>query len=461
MTPTDRGHDVRNPEAPFPDGREETPNGPIWSKSTRGHSLASLVELNNLLSGSSDTLESARVLLLSLAGQVGTSRGLLWMDAMSEGSAPEVLAAQGIAGSLARALVAAGTEDMRERAQRKLPPWSPTQEPGACGRPFELLANEAGIAIFAASVMTAQRVVFVGLGPLPNRRSYGALETGVLEASMAVAGMALGRLDLCNARTESNRRLRQTVFELNERERITAKALERAARSLQTPLVILRECLEQISDRLPEGAKPRAEVARAAISTIERTIESIVLPPDLVRPPTPSDLPTVELVRFIEGIVRERAAGASCSRCQLRLETSGAPLVARCEPSGLLRVLNGVLDTLMDRARVGTEFHVRLEPSTAEGHNVARVTIRASRDLNWETDPSSHAHSSSSVISAPEHAGKLDELRRAAYEIGARFETGIEPDGGHTLELELPLDPNGEPARDEPLQLPTRRRRAA
>jgi hypothetical protein len=401
-----------HPDSPSPLGG---PNGPVWEKSRRGHALASLVEISNQFGKSRDVFETGEFFLLALMGQLGASRGALWMDAASRAHPASLIVSHGISRPLARAVVAASTESLRDRSRKSAAPLVLAEESGWRAHLFARLASEAGLSILATSPAHRQRLVFVGLGGTGAQRYATDLEMAVLESSMSLAGLAFAQLDESNAFLEANRQLRSRMNDSRDLENLQSRAMTQAARALLSANEILRGCFEQIEDRSGHAVRGALEAAHAVVHNIERIAAHIILPPDRMSLGVRHG--PVDIRPLLATVIRERMPGASCDRCELVFEGGADPVLARIHEHALTRLVHGVLDARMVAAVPGARIVVSVEPGPADDSRV-RVHIK--------TEDRAAGHET--VDDAPlEPLVQSPDMRQLAAELGVEVLTNGEP----------------------------------
>ncbi|HTM58397.1 MAG TPA: hypothetical protein VL123_08290 [Candidatus Udaeobacter sp.] len=421
-------------------GDADAPAGRIWRRNRRDHALASLVELNTDLANSTDIFDTARLLLLALMGQLGTSKGMVWMHSESEASLPVLLAAHGISKPLARAVVAASSVSLWRLFSESSAPVGAWDIDGGIGYATSTLIQEAGLVLFAPARAAKRFVIVCGLGPPFGQHRYGRVEMSVLEASMAVAGVSFANLDGHAWQAESIRRLRSENEEFRRREELNARGMSELANAARTPISVLRGCLEQILERAGQSERAAVEVARASTRKIESLLDWLSVPPDVDRLMKDAHLDGAELRQVLDDFYRDRAASAACARCELVLNVPEALPDIHCDAPRFSKMLHRLFDEALRYTRAGNSISVRVSVEESDPGTELHVAFTVGDRVPQVEDE--HAHGSFDLDTGwgrVRRAG-LEHLSGLANEFGARIEIrGLIGDGG-ALCLMVPVE---------------------
>jgi serine phosphatase RsbU (regulator of sigma subunit) len=181
--------------------------------------LLSLTELNRRLWGTCDIHEAAEGLLLSLMGQVGTTRAALWFSGGDGAGEPALIKSHGIEPMQAHALAGVSWGDMLVRFRKGSRLAFPAELWGA-EHAASGLAHASGVRLLGLLCAHNAPVGLVALG-LPEWRShYTSLELEVIEASLAAAGLALQTAHLNSVATKTSILLRQADKSFRELNRM-------------------------------------------------------------------------------------------------------------------------------------------------------------------------------------------------------------------------------------------------
>jgi len=410
---------------------EEQGNGAISRKTTRDHALASLVELNHDLARASDIFETARLLLLSLMGQLGTSRGMVWMHSENEAALPVLLSAHGVSKPLARAVVSASSLALWKRFTDQPGPLEARAVGDQVGPLASTLVTEAGLTLFAPARADERFMIIAAVGPPFGERRYGALEMTVLEASLAVAGVAFARMDISNWQAEAMRRLREENDTLRRREELNARGISHVADALQSPLAVLSGCLEQLEERANRSQRGTLAVANAAARNLDSLIGWLSVPRDLDQLSRQIHLTGTDLHEALMAFFKDRGPSVACARCEMWLEAPKSLPQVICDRGHLATIMNGLLDEVLRSARPGNRITLRARENTHE--------IPAAVEISFELGDCA-PRSKTEVLglgSLPlsdwdrSQRGRIASLEDLAKELAARIEIrGSIMDGG-------------------------------
>ncbi len=315
--------------------------------------LRSLVELSNDLNDQADVYQIADVALLNLMGQLRCSRSALWF--LPEGGAGDavLLRATGVPTKLAKALGSVWASWMTSSSSRDPVTIDDLRTVGSA--PGLDLAEQAEI-VLVAPIVSGQRLA--GLIALGRRASDDPLvqrELDALSASLNFIGAALENAAFTNRTVESNRRLRRANERLEELDSLKSEFLRNLNHELRTPLTVISAYVDSLL-MAPETPPRREhlESLRRETSKLEAMLMRLLDFGRLQEDCEPVDVAPSEVCVILNQYCEERQPGIAAELRELRLHCSDGVLTARFERSGLLRIVDCLVDNAVKFAPPGS-----------------------------------------------------------------------------------------------------------
>jgi len=328
----------------------------------REHTLLSLSELIQNLSGAADAFQLADLALFNLMGQFGTSRAALWLYSGSDGS-PVPIRAHGIGASMARAIGLGGALRPEEWTARELQPFLVHEASPAPESAIELLAHGAGIAALAPVPGRAAVLGFVALGRRIDGSPYGETEVRSLQAALAVVGVAVENLNLLSRLADNNRRLRRANDDLLEADRLKSEIVSNVNHELRTPLTIMIANLELMQDP-GITADLRQHMARVVLDhtfKLNGLVQNLLTVSDASRNALEVSAEPGDLRALLASYCAERHAGANAHLREFAWQLGELPR-ARFDAKRLVQVLEALVDNAMKFTPEGARVELRARP---------------------------------------------------------------------------------------------------
>jgi signal transduction histidine kinase len=369
------------PELPADPPPGETPAGPTEPLASplrlvdrQSYSLLSLVELSRKLWNTHDVHDAAESLLLNLMGQIGTARAALWLD--SEDSQPVLIRCHGMGTALADALAAACWTELRDHFRSEGPPVTPEALQSGIGRSTQTLAGQAKVALFAPVSAPDMPLGVVALGA-PVGGAFASLQLDVIQASLAVAGLALRSAHLHSAAVESARTLRRANEDMHELDRLKSEFMDHVNHELRTPISVLTGCLQCLLEPGIQQEDRTLFLRTATESTqrLQRLVERLLAFSDSSRETQAVHLAAADLSAFVTECYEERRPGISAGLRELALECDGARRPVRIDPLRLRQVVDELIDNAVKFSPRGTKVQLWVRDRVEQGAAWAEIGV--------------------------------------------------------------------------------------
>ncbi|HKQ58059.1 MAG TPA: HAMP domain-containing sensor histidine kinase [Candidatus Eisenbacteria bacterium] len=365
--------------APEPGGPEPVNAGDAVESAPpldrQGYSLLSLVELSRMLWDTHDLHDAAQRLLLNLMGQIGTRHAALWLS--SESTRPVLIRCHGMEASLARALGAACWGEMGARFEGDGTPMPPADVRAGFSDATRSLARQARVALFAPLCVDDAPMGLVALGLPAGADSFSPLQVEVLEASLAVAGLAMRSSHMQSLAMENGRKLRRANETLLELDRMKTEFLEHVNHEMRTPLAVSQGCLECLADPAIPAAD-RATLLEAAIqSNVEmmRLIERVLTLSESSGGSLTVQVAETDLTQFMDAYFAERRPGISAGLRDLIYARRVVPRPVRIDPARLRQVLDELVDNAVKFSAPGTRIWLNVAEAVEQGVPGTRISV--------------------------------------------------------------------------------------
>jgi signal transduction histidine kinase len=283
----------------------------------------------------------------------------------------------GIDRSLARALGAACWTDFIEQSWPPGRAVIPSELKTGLGRSVERLARQAQVALFAPLCVGDAPKGMVALGARFAGHPYTALELEVLEASLAVAGLAIRSAHLQGLAIESDRNLRRANGELQELDHMKSQFIDNVNHELRTPLTVVQgslECLRH-SDPSPEHAEVLLEAASGGIEQMSRLVHRLVTLSESVGPDLNLRMAEADIASFLSAYHEARRPGVAAGLRELHQQGMDGPRIARFDAQRLTQVLDELVDNAVKFSPSGSNIWLRLSDWVEDGQDWIRVSV--------------------------------------------------------------------------------------
>lgn len=343
----------------------------------REHSLLSLLELTNELSGTLDLFEIADLGLFNLMGHFGCARSALWLYPEDGRGDAVLMRAHGIADPVARALGAVWT------------PWL-TARLGAVHQPVLLaelgeiasgtgmtLAETSEIALFAPVLSRGRILGFFALGRRVGGEKYGVLDLEVVQASVNLLGSAIENNHLVNRMMESNRVLRQMNEKHEELDRLKSEFLRNLNHELKTPLTIMIAFLDSMLSLEPTDGPRRAHLVqiREQSAKLQGILLNLLDFSRLLKHEFDLRLERTDVQVLLQRYFRDRRPGIASGLREMKLTAGANVPPAICDAERLVRILDALVDNAAKFTPQGSQIHLRLDAVTEREREWVRIQV--------------------------------------------------------------------------------------
>jgi len=339
------------------------------------HSLLALIDLNRGLSRATSVHGVVDSLLLNLMGQVGTPRAALWLRTQQD--VPVLVRCHGIERTVAIPLLSGSWAEVARAAHDHPRPMGAAEIDRRLGAALLERVNLAAIELLAPIRAESALLGLVALGPRADERPYDQLAFEMVEASIAIAGVALENARLGGQAQESNRSLRIANAELRELDRAKSEFANNVGHELRTPLSVMLGCLDCLKDYDMTAQQSRLLVTRARDSAarLAEQVESLLTLAQADARSLSLELSAVNLSEFLPTYVAERQPGISAGLRELHLTGRAANARARCDARRLRQVLDELVDNAVKFTPEGSQIRVSLGDHVSESRPWLRIEV--------------------------------------------------------------------------------------
>ena len=341
----------------------------------REYSLFSLVELSRQLLTTRDVHDAADSLLLCLMGQIGTAHAALWLG--SPNARPVLIRCHGMDAALARALGAACWSELGERFRAGATSLSPDGLQSGVGQSAQSLARRGRVALFAPLCSADEPLGIVALGSPVGQSGFTSLQLDVLEASLAIAGLAIRSAHLRSVALESGRSARRANEELRELDRMKSEFMARVNHELRTPIAVALGCLECLADKgIPqEEREPLLQNATQSTERMMSLVDRLLVFSETGGGSLAVRMSDADLSTYIVEYYEERSPGISAGFRELELDCDRVRRPVRLDPVRMRQVIDELIDNAAKFSPPGTRIRLHVGDRVEDGTTWAQVSV--------------------------------------------------------------------------------------
>jgi signal transduction histidine kinase len=347
------------------------------SPARREHSLKSLTELSQELSVSLDFYGIADLAVLNLMGQLTTAKAALWIVPPESSRPPVLLRSHGIRKQWVRAIGTACGPKLVKAAEGRMTPMFIADLEEEIGPAGVKLSQQAGIALFVPIQARGKLFALIALGHRLDQEPFSAMELQVLQASLAMIGVALENTGLYNRLLEKHRQLRKANENLKELDRLKSEFLRNINHELRTPLTIIISYLDFLLSQEAEGGQKRefletiSEESLKLKALLEKLLDFSAISNDTLG----IQLETGDLGDLVNTFYRDRLPGVAESLHEFSLQIEEGPHWARFDPQRVRQILDVLVDNAIKFTPQGSDLTLSLRGDERGGEPWLRLEL--------------------------------------------------------------------------------------
>ena len=416
--------------------------------------VRAFIEMSHLLTLSLDLYHVADNLLLNLMGQLKTTRACLWLVSEGGASLPVLVKSRGVDEEEARLVIEGCAARLMERSRARPNPLVVADlVEGSDG--LRAVADRAGLRFFAPIWVRGEILGILALGSRSDGAPYSDHDIRVLQACLAIAGVAMQNERFYGRLLERNRELRMANNRLTELDRLKSEFISNVNHELRTPLTAIIASLDCVA-RAKDDNAPGHELLQYAgtqskklLSMIENLLTFSEAEHDSLRP----DLATGDVVAAVSDYYLERLPGVSSELREFTCVREATVLVGRFDEQLLRQILDALIDNAVKFTAAGARIQLRVRRVTQEDKEWMGIDviddgpgIPADR-LAALFEPFQQLDGSLTRLVGGMGLG-LSLAQRLAEGLGGRLTATSEPGKGSTFTLLLPgvIQFDGNPA---------------
>ena len=318
------------------------------------------IEMSHLLTLSLDLYHVADNLLLNLMGQLKTTRACLWLVPEGGADLPVLVKSRGVDEAQARLVIEAGAAPLMERSRARPNPLVVADLAEGTDGSIQAVADRAGLRFFAPIWVRGEILGILALGSRSDGGPYSDHDIRVLQACLAIAGVAMQNERFYGRLLERNRELRMANNRLTELDRLKSEFLSNVNHELRTPLTAIIASLDCVARAQDDGAPQLLEYAstqsRKLLSMIENVLTFSEAEHDSLRP----DFVTADVVAAVSDYYLERLPGVSSELREFTCVREATVLTAKFDEMLLRQLLDALIDNAVKFTAAGARIQLRV-----------------------------------------------------------------------------------------------------
>lgn len=324
------------------------------------------IDMSHLLTLSLDLYHVADNLLLNLMGQLQTTRACLWLVPEGEVAQPVLVKSRGVDDAEARLVMECCSARLMERSRARPNPLVVADLAEKSDQGLRAIADRAGLRFFAPIWVRGEILGILALGPRSDGAPYSDHDVRVLQACLAIAGVAMQNERFYGRLLERNRELRIANERLTELDRMKSEFISNVNHELRTPLTAIIASLECVT-RSEDDAAPGHELiqyastqSRKLLSMIENLLTFSAARDDSLSP----NLATGDLVAAVSDYYLERLPGVSSELREFTCVREASVLAGKFDDQLLRQILDALIDNAVKFTAAGARIQLRVRRVT-------------------------------------------------------------------------------------------------
>jgi anti-anti-sigma factor len=345
----------------------------------REYSLQALMDLSQALTQPHDLYGTMDALLLNLVGQFRLSRACVWLLPEEGPGLPVFVRGRGVDSARAGIVMDACAPRLMEALLERRGPLTVESLTDEGNVPVREFATRAGLVIFAPIHVRDDLLGIMGLGARLDGEPCTELDLQLLQASLAIASVALENGRFFGRLLENNRELRLAKERLEDLDRLKFEFLGNINHELRTPLSIIiasLDCLSRVEKDSSgqEFLRYASSQAQKLLGLVENLLTLSAAGRDSHRPVASIG----DLVPAVSAYYRERLPGVSSSLREFTLALEANELRSCFDENHLKTILDALIENAVKFTPAGTKIRLRVREETEKGDLWARIDVEDS-----------------------------------------------------------------------------------
>ena len=343
----------------------------------REYSLAALMDLSQALTQTHDLYGTMDALLLNLMGQFRLSRACLWLLTEVDAEPPVLVRSRGVDAGQAQIVMTACAPRLLGHLRAGSGPLAVAKLVDGEDAPFREFAGRAGLQMFAPIHVRQELTGVLGLGARIDGEPCTALDSRLLETSLAIASIALENGRFYGRLLEKGNELRLATERLEELDRLKFEFLGNINHELRTPLSIIIASLDCLSRTEKEGSSGHEFLryasgqAQKLLGMVENLLALSSAGQDSHRPMAAF----ADIVGSVSAYYRARLPGVSSGLREFTCVLEASELKACFDENHLRTILDALVENAAKFTPPGSKILLRVRESGEGGERWARIDV--------------------------------------------------------------------------------------
>ncbi|HKW50871.1 MAG TPA: anti-sigma factor antagonist, partial [Candidatus Eisenbacteria bacterium] len=318
------------------------------------------IEMSHLLTLSLDLYHVADNLLLNLMGHLKTTRACLWLVPEGDASLPVLVKSRGVDEAQARLVIEGCAAPLMERSRARPNPLVVADLADGSVGSIREVADRAGLRFFAPIWVRGEILGILALGSRSDGAAYSDHDIRVLQACLAIAGVAMQNERFYGRLLERNRELRMANNRLTELDRLKSEFISNVNHELRTPLTAIIASLDCVARAQDDGAPQLLEYASTQSRKLLSMIENVLTFSEAEHHSLRPDFVTGDLVAAVSDYYLERLPGVSSELREFTCVREATVLTARFDEMLLRQLLDALIDNAVKFTAAGARIQLRV-----------------------------------------------------------------------------------------------------
>jgi len=336
--------------------------------------VRAFMEMSHLLTLSLDLYHVADSLLVNLMGQLKTTRACLWLVPEGGASFPVLVKSHGVDEAQARLVIEQGAATLMERSRARPNPLVVADLAAGTDGSMRDVADRAGLRFFAPIWVRGEMLGILALGARSDGAPYSDHDIRALQASLAIAGVAMQNERFYGRLLERNRELRMANNRLKELDRLKSEFIANVNHELRTPLTAIIASLDCVARAEESGVTDgnasgrqllqyAGSQSRKLLSMIENLLTFSEAEQDSLRP----DFVTGDVVAAVSDYYLERVPGVSSELREFTCVREANVLQGKFDEQLLRQILDTLIDNAVKFTAAGARIQLRVRRVAQDG----------------------------------------------------------------------------------------------
>jgi len=335
------------------------------------------LSMSHLLTLSLDLYHVADNLLVNLMGQLRTERACLWLVPEGDDAAPVLLKCRGVDEAEARLVMEACAARLMERSRARPNPLVVADVAHGGDDSILPVMERSGLRFFAPIWVRGEVLGHLALGERSDGAPYSDTDVQALQASLAIAGVAMQNERFYGRLLERNRELRIANDSLKDLDQMKSEFISNVNHELRTPLTAIiasLECVARVENTPVHGQELlqyASKQSRKLLGMIENLLTFSAAEDDTLRP----NFATGDLVAAVSDFYLERLPGVSSELREFTCVREANMLTGKFDEQMLGQILDALIDNAVKFTAAGARIQLRVRPAMESGQEWIGIDV--------------------------------------------------------------------------------------